>query len=392
MQLSPRPDPQRSRAPVQLCPRIGPTLQRSCLGTPPPPFPPPLSPDLCEDSHDELLFLDLLSPTIAPVVRTMAGTNVLLFSTTPTIYEPTTYEQALACLDAPLWIEAMVKESNVFICNRSFLDVPRPSKHNVVKGRWLFRVKLLPGNALVYKARYVAKGFTQTYGSVFFETYSPTATPPVIRVFLDFVGKCGIILHSMDVTTAFLQGDLHELIFLERHKGFHAPHDPATVWKLLRPVYGLKQAPRERHAKLSSTLRALGFRPSRAASCLFLVDDMLLAADTTAELQEVEDELQKRLACKDLGEVRNYLGMEITRDLTAKAFTLSQSFYIEKILERFGMSTSKPISTPLAFGHLLSPPTTLVSSPHPYAELVGALMYAMVYTRLDLAYPVSVLA
>ncbi|CAI7783304.1 unnamed protein product [Closterium sp. NIES-53] len=119
---------------------------------------------------------------------------------------------------------------------------------------------------------------------------------------------------------------------------------------------------------------------------------MLLAADTTAELQEVKDELQKRLACKDLGEVRNHLGMEITRDLTAKTITLSLSFYIEKILERFGMSRSKPISTPLAFGHRLSPPTTLATSPHPYAELVGALMHVMACTRPDLAHPVSVLA
>ncbi|CAI5987034.1 unnamed protein product, partial [Closterium sp. NIES-64] len=107
MQLSPHPDPQCSRAPVQLCPRISPTHQRSCLATSPPPLPPPLTPDLTEDSHDELMFLHLLSPTVTPIVRIMAGTTVLLFSTTPTIYEPTTYEQAFACLDAPLWIEAM---------------------------------------------------------------------------------------------------------------------------------------------------------------------------------------------------------------------------------------------------------------------------------------------
>ncbi|CAI7747136.1 unnamed protein product [Closterium sp. NIES-53] len=297
----------------------------------------------------------------------MAGTPVLLFSGTPIIFEPTTYEEAIACLDAPLWIEAMVKESNAFIHNRSFIDVPRPAKTNVVKGKWLFRVKLLPGEDPVYKARYVAKGFTQKHGFDFFETYSPTATLPVVRV-------------------------------------FHAPHDPSTVWKLLRPVYGLKQASREWHAKLSSTLRELGFRPSRAASSLFLrttpspfyilvyVDDMLLAADTDAEMQEVKDEPQRRLACKDLGEVRNYLGMEITRDLKAKTISLSQSFYIEKVLERFGMSKAKPIATPLAVGHQLSPPATPTDSSNPYAELVGALMYAMVCTRPDLAYPVSVLA
>ncbi|CAI7838034.1 unnamed protein product [Closterium sp. NIES-53] len=334
----------------------------------------------------------------------MAGTPVLLFSGTPTIFEPTTYEEAIACLDAPLWIEAMVKESNAFIHNRSFIDVPRPAKTNVVNGKWLFHVKLLLGEDPVYKARNVAKGFTQKHGFDFFDTYSPTATPPVVRVFLDFVGRRGMLLHSMDVTTTFLQGDLHELIFMERPKGFHAPHDPSTVWKLLRPVYGLKQAPREWHAKLSSTLRELGFRPSRAASGLFLrttpspfyilvyVDDMLLAADTDAEMQEVKDELQRRLACKDLGEVRNYLGMEITRDLKAKTISLSQSFYIEKVLETFGMSKAKPIATPLAVGHQLSPPATPTDSSNPYAELFGALMYAMVCTRPDLAYPVSVLA
>ncbi|CAI7918296.1 unnamed protein product, partial [Closterium sp. NIES-54] len=227
-------------------------------------------------------------------------------------------------------------------------------------------------------------------------TYSPTATPPVIRVFLDFVGRRGMILHSMDVTTAFLQGVLHELIFLERPKGFHAPHDAATVWKLLRPVYGLKQAPREWHAKLSSTLRALGFRlfPLPPPDPITLLHPRLRRrhAAGTAELQEVKDELQKCLDCKELGEVRNYLGMEITRDLTANTITLSQTFYIGKILERFGMSTSKPISTPLAFGHRLSPPTTPVTSLHPYAELVGALMYAMVCTRPDLAYPISAVA
>ncbi|GJP71916.1 hypothetical protein CLOP_g2705 [Closterium sp. NIES-67] len=58
---------------------------------------------------------------------------------------------------------------------------------------------------------------------------------------------------------------------------------------------------------------------------------MLLAADNEADLQQVKDELQKRLLCKDLGEVRNYLGMEISRDRTARTISLSQAFYLEKL-------------------------------------------------------------
>ncbi|CAI5972365.1 unnamed protein product [Closterium sp. NIES-64] len=94
--------PPRSRAAALPCLRLD--LQRSCLASSPPPLPPPLSPLLYEDTHDELLFLHLLAPSIAPIVRTMAGTPLLLFSDTPTIFEPTTYEEAIACLDAPLWI------------------------------------------------------------------------------------------------------------------------------------------------------------------------------------------------------------------------------------------------------------------------------------------------
>ncbi|CAI7858938.1 unnamed protein product, partial [Closterium sp. NIES-54] len=174
--------------------------------------------------------------------------------------------------------------------------------------------------------------------------------------------------------------------------------------KLCRPVYGLKQAPREWHAKLCSTLKDLGFRPSKVAPCLFIrtspsafyilvyVDDMLLATASHTDLKDVKDQLQQRLACTDLGEVRDYLGMEITRDLEARTISLSQRFFIEKVLKRFDMATAKPISTPLRFGHQLTPPTTPSSSPDPYAELVGALMYAMICTRPDLAYPISILA
>ncbi|CAI7733639.1 unnamed protein product [Closterium sp. NIES-53] len=61
-------------------------------------------------------------------------------------------------------------------------------------------------------------------------------------------------------------------------------------------------------------------------------------------------------------------------------------------LEKFEMAQAKPVSTPLPFGHQLAPPTSPSSSSHPYAELIGLLMYAMMCTCADLAYPISVLA
>ncbi|CAI7816528.1 unnamed protein product, partial [Closterium sp. NIES-54] len=84
--------------------------------------------------------------------------------------------------------------------------------------------------------------------------------------------------------------------------------------------------------------------------------------------------------------------MAITRDRPARTITLSQSHYIGQILEKFEMAQASPVATPLPLGHQLAPPTSPSSSTRPYAELVGSLMYAMMCTRPDLAYPISVLA
>ncbi|GJP49260.1 hypothetical protein CLOM_g8497, partial [Closterium sp. NIES-68] len=334
-----------------------------------------------------------------------AGTPVFAFSSAPTIFVPATYEEAMACPDAHLWLATILKELEAFIANSSFVDVPRPpSTTNMVKGKWVFRVKQLPGEPSVYKARYVAKGFTQRYDVHFFDTFSPTAKPATIRAVLDLAARLNMEIHSMDVSNAFLQGVLRKLIYMERPAGFHLPFPSDSVWQLRRPVYGLKQAPREWHAKLAATLAELGFSTSRADPSLFLrtspspfyilvyVDDMILITADSVELERVKRELGSRLKCKDLGELQHYLGMEITRDRAARTISLSQSHYLQQVLEWFDMARGTPQVTPLPVGHHLTPLTSPSSSSHPYAELIGSLMYAMVSTRPDLAYPISVLA
>ncbi|CAI5954959.1 unnamed protein product [Closterium sp. NIES-65] len=135
-------------------------------------------------------------------------------------------------------------------------------------------------------------------------------------------------LHSLDSSTAFLQGSLHEEIWLRRPPGFTGSFPPGTQWSLQRPFYGLLQAPREWHDTLRTTLAALGFAPSTADPSLFLrsdtslppfyilvyVDDLVFATAETGRLAHVKSELQKRHACTDLGELRRYLGLQITRD------------------------------------------------------------------------------
>ncbi|CAI7859899.1 unnamed protein product [Closterium sp. NIES-54] len=215
-------------------------------------------------------------------------------------------------------------------------------------------------------------------------------------------------LHSLDFSTAFLQGSLHEEILLRHPLGFTGLFPAGTQWSLWWPVYGLRQAPHEWHDTLRTTLAALGFTPSTADPSLFLrtdtslppfyvlvcVDDLVFATADTEILTLVKSKLQKRHTCTDLGELCSYLGLQIAQDRARRTITLTQSHMMHQVLQRFGFLFSSPQPTPLSTSHSLSTPPLdeSVEPSGPYPELVGCLMYLMTCTRPDLAYPLSLLA
>ncbi|CAI7787885.1 unnamed protein product, partial [Closterium sp. NIES-53] len=160
-------------------------------------------------------------------------------------------------------------------------DVPPPGA-NIVSGMWIFRVKRPPGSPPVFKARYVARGFSQRQGVDYFQTFSPTPKMTTLRVLLHVAAQRDHELHSLDFSTAFLQGSLHEEIWLRRPPGFTGSFPPGTQWSLRRPFYGLRQAPREWHDTLRTTLAALGFAPSTADPSLFLRTDTSLPPFTSS--------------------------------------------------------------------------------------------------------------
>ncbi|CAI7848424.1 unnamed protein product [Closterium sp. NIES-54] len=201
-----------------------------------------------------------------------------------------------------------------------------------------------------------------------------------LRVLLHVAAQRDYELHSLDFSTAFLQGSLHEEIWLRHPPGFTGSFPPGTQWRLRRPVYGLRQAPREWHDTLRTTLAALGFAPSNANPSLFLrtdtslpplyilvyVDDLVFATADTAGLAHVE----------------------------VRAAEETYSHMVQQVLQRFDFTYSSPQATPLSNHHSLSalPSDESVEPSGPYPELVGCLMYLMTCTRPDLAYPLSILA
>ncbi|CAI7734897.1 unnamed protein product [Closterium sp. NIES-54] len=168
------------------------------------------------------------------------------------------------------------------------------------------------------------------------------------------------------------------------------------------------QAPREWHNTLRATLAAPGFARATAEPSLFLrteislprfyvlvyVDDLVFVTAYTEAQTLAKSELQKRHTCTDLGELRSYHGLQITRDRARCTITLTQSHMVHQVLQRFGFQFSSPQPTPLSTSHsLLAPPLDESVEPSgPYPELVGCLMYLMTCTRPDLAYPLSLLA
>ncbi|CAI7775576.1 unnamed protein product [Closterium sp. NIES-53] len=288
------------------------------------------------------------------------------------------------------WQAATDAEMASWKSTGTYVDKVPPPGANIVSGMWIFRVKRPPGSPPAFKARYVARGFSQRQGVDFFQTFSPTLKMTTLRVLLYVAAQRDYELHSLDFSTAFLQGSLHEEIWLRRPPGFTGSFPPGTQWSLRRPVYGLRQAPREWHDTLRTTLAALGFAPSTGDPSLFLrtdtnlplfyvlvyVDDLVFDTVDTKALAHVNSELQKRHTCTDLGELTIYLGLRITRDRAQRTITLTQSHMVQQVLQRFGFTYSSPQSTPQPTGHSLSAPPSdeFVEPTGPYPELVGCLI------------------
>ncbi|CAI7732749.1 unnamed protein product, partial [Closterium sp. NIES-53] len=361
-----------------------------------------LGTDVLEDRQEEFECFAAALPHLVSMLLAPEGDP-----DAPDIPTPRSYAEAIEGPYSSQWQTAMDTEMAFWKSTSTYVDeVPQPGAN--ISDMWIFRVKPPPGSPPIFKACYVARGFSQRQEVDFFHTFSPTSKMITLRVMLHVAAQRDYELHSLDFSTAFLQGSLHEEIWLRRPPGFTESFPAGTQWSLRRPVYGLQQAPREWHDTLRTTLAALGFAPSTANLSLFLrtdttlppfyilvyVDDLVFATADTEALAHVKSELKKRHTCTELGELTSYLGLQITGDRAQHTITLTQSHMVQQVLQRFGFTYSSPQSNILPTGHSLSAPPLdeSVEPSGPYPELVGCLMYLMICTRPDLAYPLSIIA
>ena len=143
-----------------------------------------------------------------------------------------------------------------------------PLRNKPICCKWVFKRKLKPDGSIdKYKARLVAKGFTQKKGIDYFDTYSPVTRITTIRTLLALASN--LIIHQMNVKTAFLNGDLDEEIYMEQPEGFKVKGQEHKVYKLVKSLYGLKQAPKQWHEKFDKIILDYGFMINEHDKCLY---------------------------------------------------------------------------------------------------------------------------
>ncbi|CAI7856550.1 unnamed protein product [Closterium sp. NIES-54] len=324
-----------------------------------------LGTDVLEDKQEDFECLATAVPRFASMLLAPEGDP-----DAPDIPTPRSYAEVITRAYSSQWQAAMDAGMASWKSAGTYVDAIPPLEANIVDGMWIFRVKRPPGSPPDFKAHYIARGFSQRQGVDYIQTFSPTLKMTTLRVLLHVVAQRDYELHSLDFTTAFLRNSLHEEIWQRRPPGFTGSFPAGTQWSLRRPVYGLRQVPCEWHDTLRTTLAALGFAPSTADLSLFLhtntslppfyvhvyIDDLVFAAADTKALNLVKSKLQKRHTCTDLGELRSYLGLQITRDRARRTIPLTQSHMVHQVLQRFGFQFSLPQPIPLSTGHSLSAP------------------------------------
>ena len=180
-------------------------------------------------------------------------------------------QQVYEALEDPDWVLAMHEELNNFKRNEVWTLVKRPDHcRNVIGTKWIFKNKQDEhGIVIRNKARLVAQGYSQVEGVDFGETFAPVARLESIRILLAFASHHGFKLQQMDVKSAFLNGPLHEEVYVKQPLGFEDPHFPEHVFKLKKALYGLKQAPRAWYEHLKELLEDRGFEVGKIDPTLF---------------------------------------------------------------------------------------------------------------------------
>jgi len=327
------------------------------------------------------------------------------------IRTPNTHQQAMLTPQREEWRNAEEQEIQSMMNNKVFKPTKLPMDRKAIRVRWIYRVKYdKKGVIKQYKARIVALGYQQIYGVDYSETYSQVARLTSLRILMAISSYFNLLVHQMDVDTAFLNAELKEEIYITPPEGINIP-DGCDCLKLKKALYGLKQSPREWYDNLSYFLISIGFVKLHADNCMYIkhkddnmcivliyVDDIAIAGSSIHVIDRIKNEFKNRYKMKDLGDIDHILGCAVDRNNLGE-YTINQKQYTKDVISKYFPDNLTPINNPTDVNVILSTSMNAMSENDidymkdlPYREAIGSLLWLSMGTRPDITYAVSQVA
>lgn len=352
------------------------------------------------------------TPTVAYDWGLAAHVLVARAAGDPLSGDPSSLREAQAAPDWAEWEKAIGVEMENLKAHGTYVLVERPAGAHVIGSTLVFhRKRDAEGEVTQHKVRVVAQGFAQIPGIDFDETFAPVAKPSSLRLMIALAARFGWPMVQLDVKSAYLNGELDEVIYMRQPPGTAAPGDEHLVCLLKKSLYGLKQAGRAWYQTYRGAMTTLGMTRSEADHACFwqhqgeslamvgtIVDDMLVTG-TPDLVEKFRAGIKGHFTVTDSGEVAWLLGIEVVRDRRAGTVRLAQRSAIDAIARALHLEGAKTVSTPIAVGGKLDRtqcPTTAEGIADmegvPYKQGVGMCMYVSVTSRPDIAHTVHRLA
>jgi hypothetical protein len=335
--------------------------------------------------------------------------------------EPNSLREALQSPEKDLWYKATIQEIQEIENQNVYTITDLPKGHKALGGRWIFKLKTtIPeyvkdhwitnkDHTKRYKARYVIQGFNQILGIDYLETFSTTARSETWHMLLIIAVNKGWFIIQFDVKNAFLHSDIDSEIYIKLPEGHYTdPKYKNKVAKLNKALYGLKQAPRLWYQHLATVLYKLGFQtlpndegvfihPILQAVLICHVDDILILNASLDVINDISKDLERSIKIEEVGPVSSFLGNDISINRDNKTIHITQKGYIQKLLNRYGITKDNgynPSLLPGTPGLKLQKSDIQASSPSikDYQQQIGSLLYLALKTRVDITYNVCRLA
>lgn len=304
------------------------------------------------------------------------------------------------------WYDAMRDEIKIMEERNVWKLVEKPPKTKVLGNRWVYSIKRDDkGNIVRHKARLVAQGFAQKYGTDYNEVFSPVVNFSIIKfLFILLVSLKGWNYTQLDVKSAYLYGKLTEKIYMKQPMEFADKDNEYKVCLLQKAIYGLHQSGREWSIELDSILKTLNFQNLKWCNCVYklnneiillvYVDDIVIFGKNNFVIENAIVLLKSKIDVKTLGKVKFLLGVNF--DCIDNSVYLHQETYISKLANRFVDLPRTHVNIPLKLG--LVPDKngnfeeTELMRKYPYKSLIGCLLFLSNRSRPDISFAVNTMS